>query len=351
MTTTPDQIPSTELEKSPSLPSADNVKAALQTANATQDQISTVLWLLDYGRTNKLAMKGLGRALNRDGSTIYRVFSGRYEASLENFVDDVEHFRRVVTERQDFGDSPIVDTSVMRDVSSLCDLARVSCSMAFLFGPNQSGKTTAAKRYAHLNNHGRTIFTRMPVGGSSKMFMAATLKSCGISDRNSYDQMRDRAIRFFDPQVLWIIDEVHQAMIGRSLKTITIELIREIHDESGCGVVLIGTDVLPEMMNDPRFKKFLGQIDNRGVLRRRIPPAPCAADVRAICNSYGFPPADGGAKELVRSIARENGIGRLTKFLRMARKLAVNRKQPVGWEHFLTTHATLESWARGEESR
>ena len=50
-----------------------------------------------------------------------------------------------------------------------------------------------------------------------------------------------------------------------------------------------------------------------------------------------------------RNGERISGIGRLTKYLRMTRKLAANRKEPVSWRHFITTHATLESWARGDQ--
>jgi len=331
------------------LPSADTVKTALEAVETPTEQVSLVLWLLDYGRHHKLTMAPLAETIRKDGSTLSRVFSGKYGAELDNICSEIEHFRRVETERAGFGETPIAPTRVMKRIGEFCDLARVSQTMAFLWGPNQSGKTTALEYYRDANNHGQTVYVRMPVGGSARMFMGALMRACGISERNAYEQMRDRAHRFFGPSVLLIVDEVHQAMIGRSLKTVTIELIRELHDLSRCGVVLCGTDVLPDMINDPRFTKFLGQIGNRGVLRMRIPSAPGKADVSAVCNAYGFPPAEGEAAEKVREIGRTAGIGALTKYLRMARKLATNRKQPVGWGHFLTTLATLATWARGEE--
>ena len=350
----PDKNHERSIVQNGSLPSADHVKQRLIAAQAEPEHISTVLWLLEYGRSNKHTLSSLARDIGRDNSSISRVLNGKYNlvdgvTKLTEFVEHVDHFRRIQTERMTFGKTPLVETQVIKDVASLCDLARVSATMAFLFGPNQSGKTTALKRYTELNNHGRTIYVRMPVGGSARMFMLALMRACGISERNAYDQMRDRAHRFFDPQTLLIVDEVHQTMNGRSLKTVSIELIREIHDLCGCGVVLCGTDVLPDMMADPRFKKFLGQIDNRGVLRRRIPSKPSSADVRAICNAYGFPPADGDEKDLVKRIAAESGIGRLTKYLIFARQLANNRKAALSWEHFLQSHATFEKWAKGEE--
>jgi hypothetical protein len=200
----------------------------------------------------------------------------------------------------------------------------------------------------------------MPVGGGAKMFLIELMRACGVSTTrsNSYGQMVDLTLRFFGytgphaPRtrtgMLLIVDEVHQAMIGRTVKTSTVELIRQIHDLCRIGVVLCGTDVLPEMIQDERFSRLLGQTANRGVLRRRIPAEPSAADVRAICKAYGFDAPEGKALDIVKRISRENGIGKLCGYLRMAKKLASNRHQTAAWTHFLTTHATLLSWERGD---
>lgn len=336
------------------LPSGDHVKANLMGNGATPDQVDTVLWLLNYGRTEKLgSISALAKRLNVSGTTISRVFAGKYGADLASICSDIEHFRNLAAERRAFGQQVIVrDLRVVQDITAFCDLARASQTMALLWGPNQSGKTWAIERiYAPANNHGRTIFVRMPVGGGTRLFLEEVLKACGISERKSYGEMKQRVFRYFDPQTLLIIDEFHQAMIGRTLRTTTIESVREIHDKTGCGVVLCGTDVLPDMIADPRFKKLLGQTDNRGVLRRLIPATPYKEDVAAICKAYGFGQAEGEARKLVNEIANTSGIGKLCKFMQMAKRLASKRKAPVTWDHFLETHATLKSWERGEQMK
>jgi DNA transposition AAA+ family ATPase len=340
-------------------PSADIVKEKLERSGATTEEVSSALWFLDYAKTNKLpTFKALGNIIGRDASTVSKLFSGSYGAEIGAVIQKIDRARAMFAERAGFGARPVVQTSVMEEVKTLCDLARSSQTIAFLHGPNQSGKTTAAETYTKANNHGRTIFVRMRSGGGTKIFLADLLAACGVRDNLSYHDMRDRALRFFgyhgplvprgNSDMLLIIDEVHQAMIGRSIRTVTMELIREIHDLCGIGVVLIGTDVLPEMILDARFSRLLGQIANRGVLRRRIPAEPSDKDVRLICQGYGFDEPQGRALTIVKRISQENGIGKLCGYLRMAKKLASNRHQTANWSHFLTTNATLKSWERGD---
>lgn len=336
------------------LPSGDHVKQALTAVAATTEQIDSILWLLNYGRAQRLSsVTALAERLNVSGSTLSRVFAGKYGAGLASIVADIDHFRALHAERAGFGDRIVCeDLNVVKDIADFCDLTRASQTIAILWGPNQSGKTWALEKiYAPKNNHGRTIFVRMPVGGGTRLFLEEILRACGISERKSYSEMKQRVLRYFDPQTLLIIDEFHQAMIGRTLRTTTVETVREIHDLTGCGVVICGTDVLPDMISNPRFVKLLGQTDNRGVLRRRVPPTPYREDVQALCKAYGFGDPHGEARKLVQEIASTNGIGKLCKFFMMSKRLASKRRQPVTWQHFLDTHATLKSWERGEQMK
>lgn len=336
------------------LPAGDNVKQALARAGATDPQIDSVLWLLTYGRQEKVSStSALARRLNVSASTLGRVFAADYGAELTNIISKIDHFRKLATERREFGDHVVVtDLRVVEDITSLCELTRVSQTMAMLFGPNQSGKSWALKKiYAPAHNHGRTVYVSLlESGGATRLFLQDLLVACGISDRKAYGEMKQRLFRYFDPQTLLIVDEFHQTMIGRTLKMTTIEAIRAIHEKCGCGVVLCGTDILPDMFNDPRYHKFLGQTANRGVLRRLIPAKPYPEDVTALLKAHGLSRApEGDAKKIVDGITGNEGIGKLCKYLKMSRRLASKRRVPVDWNHFLETHATLKSWERGEQ--
>lgn len=337
------------------LPSGDIVKTKLAGSGATPEQVDTALWFLNYGRAQGIAsVSGLAKRLNVNSSTIGRLFAGKYGADIASIIAKIDHFRSVQQERSKFGDIPVVTgLKVVKDITDFCDLTRATATMSVLFGPNQSGKSWTLERiYTPANNHGRTVYVSMlQSGGATRLFMEDMMRACGISERKSYGDMKRRAYRYFDPQTLLIVDEFHQTLIGRTIKMTSIEAIRAIHDRCGCGVVLCGTDIVPDMFEDARFKKFLGQTANRGALRRLIPATPYPEDVLALCQAYELGTPAGEAKKLVDTIAGTNGIGKLCKFMAMARRLASRRKTPVTWEHFLETHATLKSWERGERMK
>lgn len=335
---------------------AEAIRTALEAAKATPAQIESVLWLFEHAQSKGLTTyPEIGKLIGYSGTTISRVFRGRYPTGINEVVDEIDAFKTLTSERRGFGEAVFCETSVVKDVKAICDLARSSQTIALLWGPNQSGKTTALRHYQAKNNHGRTIFVRMPVGGSAAGLLIALARACGISARGNTHDLRRSIHRFFTPSTLLIVDEMHQALIGRQVRAITVETLRELHDERECGVVLCGTDVLPDMFSDPRFRSFLGQIDNRGILRRRIPAQPSAADVRLILKAYKLPVATGEARKVVQEIASKHGIGRLSKVLLMSRRMAANeevkegRPVPLEWRHVLSTIATLKFWAEGGE--
>ena len=260
------------------LPSGDIVKQNLLKHGFTDPQIDLVLGLLNYGRAEKLGnVSALAKKLNVHPTTVGRLFDGTYgltitrdektkaiikterTAGLDTIIGKVAHFLELQAKRKVFGDVPLCrDLLVVKDITDFCDLTRATATMSILYGPNQSCKSwTLEKIYTPANNHGRTVYVSMlESGGTTKLFMEDLLRACGISERKSYGDMKRRVYRYFDPQTLLIVDEYHQTLIGRTIKMTSIELIRAIYEHCGCGIVLCGTDIVPDMFEDARFRNF-----------------------------------------------------------------------------------------------
>ena len=87
----------------------------------------------------------------------------------------------------------------------------------------------------------------------------------------------------FDSRMLLIIDEAHQCVMrsGRVSTTAvgmrTLDYIREIHDTSKCGVLLVGTNVLKEALDT---NKALAQVSLRRLHHLQLPDKPTAANLR-----------------------------------------------------------------------
>lgn len=333
-----------------SIPSADDAEKAAIDQGATAVQVEDILWLVDFAHTQGIkTFAQLGKQVGISESSVSLVLRGKYTAGLDGFCKTVAHFREVWTERQDLGPTIFVpELSVVRRVDQFAEITRTTQQIGILWGPNQSGKSKALRYVAAKRAF--TAYTKLPAGGAMKPAMKAlALARGGIPTRKSSEEMRERLLKSFNPNWLIIADEFHQTIKGRTLKTVTIDRFREFNDDCECGLLLCGTDQLPEIMEDETHRHFLGQIGNRGVLRLRIPVAAEPDDVLLLMKAYGFqgtPPAKIARK--LDAIANEHGIGKLCKFFAIARRLAKKAHARLEWSHFNTSVATIESWSLGE---
>jgi DNA transposition AAA+ family ATPase len=352
-----------------SIPSADAVEQTLETMGVPTAQIEEILWLVDFARAQRInSFSALAKEVGVSEATISTILRGKYgatkaepekRASLAGFCNTIENFRRLWIERQAIGQEPWVpELSIVKRIYPFCDLVRAANQIGIIWGPNQSGKSKTLEHYANdRDGNGRSIhpltaYASLPPGGACvpSMHEIAAARG-GISTRKRHAEMRNMILRRFHSGWLLIVDEFHQTLKGRTFKNETIDRIREIHDRCKCPVILCGTDVVPEMMEDPRFKDFLGQIGNRGVLKLRIPPAPEPKDIELLARAYGIDHApDEKAAKIAKQIGDENGISKLTDYFKVARQLAGKAHERLAWKHFVITHSTLDSWSKGQFS-
>lgn len=354
-------------DNSDSIPSADEIEKAVLGAGATAEELEDIMWLADYAATHNLTnFAALGKAIGVSAATVSKILRGKYavfdketkerlkEIGIGSFCATIQNFRAQAKEQQDLGPLVFVPKlSVVRRVEQFCEITRATKQIGIMWGKNQSGKTEALKYYAAT--HPMTAYVKLPAGGATKPSMKKlALARGGIPTRKSYEELREMILKRFNPLWLPIADEFHQTIKGRAFKTVTIDRFREVRDDCGCGLVICGTDQIPDMMDDERFKDFLGQVGNRGVLRMFIPTSPTDKDIVLLYEAYGFKgrPAGDTAAHL-KAIANGNGIGKLSCYFAMARRLANKEHQAVDWDYFDTTYDTLTDWAEGkfEEER
>lgn len=329
-----------------SIPSPEEVSANLFGRAASQ--VDEVVWLTDFARLRQITTFGqLAKETGLSESTVSLVLRGKYNAELAGVAATIKNFRELWTERQAIGQEPWVrELSIVKRIYPFLDLVRTVNQIGIIWGENQSGKSETLSHYA--KEKPLTAYAELPPGGAVVPSMQEIARGRGGLSSKKRD-LRDMLLRRFHPQWLLIVDEFHQTVKGQRLKAETIDRIREIHGRCKCPVVLCGTETLPEMMDELMHKKFLGQIGNRGCLRLRIPTAPEWNDILLLARAYGIqgePPKR--AADIARQIGNENGISKLTDYFKIARQLAAKAHRPIEWSHFVTTHATIDSWSKGE---
>jgi len=153
-------------------------------------------------------------------------------------------------------------------------------------------------------------------------------------------------------QRLLIVDELHQAFLTMRGDTAVkcCEFLREIKDESQCGLVLIGTEVLEEHIFRGPHKQALEQLVDRGTIQIPLPPKATQPDIRRFLNAYGldFPDADTApaAARILNDIIRSAGLRKLTLHLRDGKAYANKREETYTWEHFTAAFEAIQSLSK-----
>ncbi len=328
---------------------ADTVKRALSTKLANseidQSQHDLIWWYFNYAKDNQFtpdqAAQELGYA---DRSTTDRVFRGQYGASLTSFCDKVATYKKLAEERASYRHVYFVETTCARRVFQICDAARISNTCAFIFGDSQIGKTKALEEYARRNNHGATVYVRLPSSAGVQILAKEIARACHVNPDSSFERVRERVINALDHNRLVIIDELHQVFTSyhAASQIKVLEFLRELHDRSRCGLVLCGTHVLRKEMEEGRLALVLEQFRRRATLRLELPSRPGKSDLGKFADSFGLPAPGPEELPVIKEMVYSSGLGMFLRFLQAGHRMAHKAGLAMTWAHFLDAHALIE---------
>lgn len=319
------------------------------TADLPDEQRSAIRWLHAHAAERDLTLAELAGVIRYDESTLHRVFNGKYEGSLANVVKEVEDFRRLWEERSKGRKLGFIETSLARKTWKVCGAALEYQRIGFIFGDTQIGKTVALLKYRDDHNHGSTIYVSVPTGGSCSLFLAALAKALRISSQQKDKELIRRIMEAFDDRMLLIVDEAHQCLYskGEARGARTIEFIRELFDARKCGVVICGTNVFRDEMETGRFASILKQVKRRRLVALQLPSTPTTEDLSTFAKAYSLAPATGEALNLQTEVIRDEGLGFWLTLLRMAAKVASEKRAAMSWSAVIRAHAGLKELEGG----
>ena len=317
------------------------------TQNLPEEQMLAVRWLHSHYYDSGISLAETGRLIGYDGGTISKIFHAKYEGDLAAVVKAITRYRKLVEERASVNRAPYIETRLYRDIQECCQAALTYQKMAFIYGESQVGKTAALKHYAAKHNHGETIYVRMPAGGALGAFTHALAECLRMSVNTNITLLQTNILRSVTSRNLLIIDEAHRLFQTRNhgrQSTRTLEFIRDLYnDGEGCAVVLCGTNVFRENVEDRAMEKFLRQFVRRSLIRRQLPDVPLRADLNAFAKHYGLEPASGDAFRLQTRIVTDHGLGVWLTTLTAAARNATRQKKQMTWEHVIKAHAFFQS--------
>ena len=321
--------------------SADQVRQScrpyVDAGRVSDEGLESIVRLFNLGKGRGYSFDQTGALVDYSGSTISRLFAGKYEGDLEKVVEKIDSYLELEAERAKMKSDRFIENSIWRRVNNLCNFALTRNAIVRLVGPSQIGKTYCLKEYMRRSSR-QVCYVRIPAAPTMKLVVDAFARAVGVNSSLRADDARQRVSRAIGRNTLLIIDELHELVMsadkGTAMKV--VEWIREIWDNSGCGMVLCGTTSMEDdLINDAKMKGWLVQIDHRCQRVVRLPNAIPAEDVVLAAEAYGIS-GDTGCVEALLATIRMN---RLTSCLALTASWCAGnnrsrQKHPLNWESF-----------------
>lgn len=329
--------------------SSDRFEGVVATyQEATREAIRFWFYL---GKERSWSLAKLANATGISTTSLSRLFRGVYGAGLDSVTE------KLAKARENFSDAvanpDFIMTSLARRYFAAADKTRALANVTLIWGRMGIGKSTVMKEYHRQNNHGKTMTVRFPVGASFAHFVNVVAHATGVSVRSqSRYHQQDKIIATLSAgQRLLQVDELHQAFLTTRGDTAVrcSEFLREIKDEAGCGLLLVGTELMEKEFFHGRFKDSLAQLVDRGTVQIPLPSKPTKTDILAFLAHYdlAFPTEqDGKAVELLSDILESSGLRKLTMHLRDGAAYAAKVGEVYDWSHFVKAHAAIQSLSK-----
>lgn len=323
---------------------------------STSDEriVRNIRWLHAYASEHDLSNKEIGERLKQyngksySADSVYQAMTGRRtESQLENFIKSIEHLSKIERERSTITRAGFVETNTTKKIFKICETARTFGKIMFIFGKSHIGKTTALREYAKRNNGGSTIYLRAPAGGSKSRTLSELCRSMHLSPNSTETVKEQQILEALDERVIIIVDEAHQ-FLGGKIGLRTLEYMRELHDRSGCGMVISATEIFEKALTeDASTMKLLGQFKMRSLITAKLPDKPTKQNLNQFAKHFGLEPAKDEALDLQTEIIKTDSLGRWLSILEGASRIAANAKSSMEWEHVIKAHVTLLKLEQG----
>lgn len=338
--------------KQPTTTDYDALRHAL--ADAGYDPITrdTLARLIDTAAAEGWSLAAVAANVGVSSTTISRLISGKYTASIDRSIGAVTAFLARYDSRKTVADIPFVETSIARKIWMGLDYAITYGEMVSIIGSTQWGKSWAIEEYQRrkmMAGDETVIIVDMPTNPSPTQFIAELCRALGITTRLTYAKSLEAVYNTLTSRHLLIIDECHEMATGLERGKQTIETIRRIYRVTKCAIALVGTNVWGRVLDGSLYPKWAAMIEQtvqRGI-NIQLPPALSYTDKQAVWRSFGLQDPDDtprGKSYLawVHDIVQACGLSRYTRRMRNAVTAARKAGRAVTWDDVLAVHRQLE---------
>lgn len=269
-----------------------------------QDDLFAIDDLNRIANERNLKNSQLAKELGMSTSTLSELRSGKYEGRAENFIPRIRNWLDEQKEKAEVGtivpeDPPHFWSETAMRVRQTLILLKHTRRMGMIYGGAGVGKTLTARAVQETHNE-VFIATLKAIDSNARSTLQRIASEIGITGNNQEHYSRrifQNICSRLTSNSLLIVDEAQHTDIK------AIDAIRAIHDDVGCGLVLIGNNPLHRIVFGDASGQ-LAQLHSRIAICIQI-DRPTDKDITELCHQWKVPP--GKAADEIRVIAREPG--------------------------------------------
>jgi DNA transposition AAA+ family ATPase len=296
------------------------------------DQQEILCWFHQHILDEDMNWEDVCETVGYDKSVVFKVLKGTYGANYDKIIAQILSYKDLAVERKKLKKGTFATNRTSAAVSAALDYAAFAGGIVEIIGESGQGKTVAARDWRDRHNHGRTVMVEVPAIGGVKGLLREICKSMGANQNQNAIQMQDSILRGFNKNRFLIIDEAHRLIPSdRRTHPQNLELLRYIHDRTGCGMAFIVTKRFDDAMrkNDYMFEQVIGRID----IAVRLEADMGEQDFMPLILQYVAAPSL-QLKKLCKTIVNGDGrMRRLDKLLIFATKIASTMGEKIAEKH------------------
>ncbi|MBX3747308.1 MAG: ATP-binding protein [Verrucomicrobiae bacterium] len=322
------------------------------TEHLPEDQRLLVRWLHHHAREQRWTWDQLVAAVGYSSTTWSRIFRDKYRYAegearsgermpVTDQCQAIARYKATWEARQAVTQTGFIETSIWRWVDAICRRAFVRQKIAMIFGASQIGKSECVRERQRRNNHGQTTYAEMPPASGVQLMLRTIAEALMVPSHAGFDKLLANVCKALDGSKLLIVDEIHRVFTTYQRGSVMrcLDTLRYIHDQTRCGMVLVGTNVMRDQLRRGEFSLYLEQFRRRArTMILQLPSSPPREDLDLMSEAFGLPPATGDAERVLLEEAKANGFGAVKMLLQDASERAHKRRRPIAWDDFVWAH-------------
>ena len=220
---------------------------------------------------HSLSQKTVAREVGVSTTTISEVLRNQYRGKTSDLqLVKLHNWLELAARRENIVHSKKwVETCVAREIIQVCAITAETCKIGVVFAPAQVGKTFTLESIEGDQRFGDPVLIRIDESRLRPFALCRAIAArFELSTHGTFDTVFRRVIeRLTGTKRMLMFDEVERAVYK------TLEMIRDLHDQTGCPVLLCGKPTIYANLGFRSlgdFSEVTDQLAARVVVRRDL---------------------------------------------------------------------------------